>query len=221
MDIGCLCLPAAEEIGLMFRDKVRYWRLNNIIKIIQKSGDKLNFENEKLQLTAHPKVVNEIIENGSWSDDETIQEMWAGLLVSSCNKENGDDSNLLFTNVLKQLTTNQAKLINYLCIRCKMTVDKHGFIMAQHVELSVEQLKELFKSDDIYKIDTELDYLRSIELLSDSSFVHGAGFSFGRDRLVAELEPSPFAISMYVKAQGYPNSPKEFYQLEHVEPTNK
>ena len=138
-----ICLPAAAELGLMFQDKVRYWRLNNIIKIIEKSEEKMDFGGEKLVLSAHPRVVKEIMENGSWCDDETLQEMWAGLIASSCDKNNGEDINLLFVNTLKNLTSNQAKILNYICENCQMEVDKNDFIYAEHIELDLDQIHEI------------------------------------------------------------------------------
>ncbi len=217
-----VCLPAAEELGLMFQDKVRYWRLNNIIRIIQKSGNLFDFDNEKLKLTAHPRVVKEILDNGSWCDDDGLQDMWAGLIASSCNQQAGDDSNLPFANTLKSLTSRQAKILKFICESCEIKVDKNDFVFAEHIEIGLEELSAVVDTKDIHVLDTELDYLRSNELLMNDDVPliggHGAGFVFGQDKVVAHLEPSPFAIALYVKSQGYKGSPKEFYNLTYIEP---
>lgn len=217
-----ICLPAAEEFGLMLRDKVSYWRLNNIIKITNKASGKIEFKEGRLELTAHPRVVKEIMDSGSWCDDNNIQEMWAGLLASSCNKSYGDDINLLFANTLKQLTSNQAKILNYLCESCKMRVDKNDLVMAEHLELPIEELRRVIEIESIHRLDCELDHLRNIDLLSNdewglSSDAHGAGLVFGQDDIVAHLEPSPFAIALYVKSKGAICSPKEYFKLEYRE----
>lgn len=214
-----ICLPAAEELGLMFQDKVRYWRLNNIIKIIQKSEGKMDFSDEKLTLSAHPRVVKEIMENGSWCDDETLQEMWAGLIASSCDKNNGDDINLLFVNTLKNLTSNQAKILNYICDNCQMEVDKNGFIFAEHIDLDLEQIYQILGVQEIHKIDTEFDNMSSADLLSGGPLIgHARGFSFGSNELKAQLEPTPFAIALFIKSKGFKGTPKEYYNLEYIEP---
>ena len=220
--LGRICLPAAEELGLMFQDKVRYWRLNNIIKIIQKSEGKMDFEGEKLTLSAHPRVVKEIMDNGSWCDDETLQEMWAGLIASSCEKNEGDDINLLFVNTLKNLTSNQAKLLNFICENCQMKIDKNGFISSEHIDLELEKIYEIIGVQDLHKIDTEFDNMSNAQLLNGGNFVgHARGFTFGDDELKAQLEPSPFAISLYIKSKGFKGTPKEFYKLEYIEPKNE
>lgn len=215
-----VCLPVAEEFGLMFRDHVRYWRLNNIIRIITKSEKKIEFVNGQLELTAHPRVTKEIIENGSWCDDDEIQDMWAGILASSCTVSVGDDSNLIFVNVLKQLTKNQVKILNYICKNCKIRVDKNGLLYAEHIEISYEEICTILGSINLHQIDAELDFLRSHELLmnDDALGEHGAGFVFGQDKIIAHLEPSPFAINLFIKGQGFKGEPKDYFGVKYDEP---
>jgi hypothetical protein len=38
------------------------------------------------ELHAAPRMVAQAIEQSSWTDDEDLQAMWAGLLVSSCSR---------------------------------------------------------------------------------------------------------------------------------------
>ena len=91
-----VCAPALEEVGLLIRDQVRSWRLNNIFSILNKAQGKMEFFDDKLQIKAHPRVALSIIENGSLNDNPEIQELWAGLFASSCTKDGQDDENLIF-----------------------------------------------------------------------------------------------------------------------------
>jgi len=134
----------------MFQDKVRYWRLNNIIKIVNKSKEQIDFSNDKLGLTAHPRVVKEIMDNGSWCDDDGLQNMWAGLIASSCEEKESDDGNLLFANTLKNLTSRQVKILNYICTTCVIYVDKNGFVAAEHIEMDLSKLSEITGTTDIH-----------------------------------------------------------------------
>jgi hypothetical protein len=219
--LGRICLPAAEELGLLFQDKVRHWRLNNIIKIIQKTEGKIDYQDEKLTLSAHPRVVKEIIDNGSWCDNDEIQNMWAGLIASTCNEKEGDDGNLLYVDTLKRLTVVQAKILNYICVHCVLSVDKNGFVFAEHIKLNLDELKEITSFDEIHRLDTEFDNLASFDILKGGPLQgHGAGFAYqdNEEELKADLEPSPFALALYVKAQGYKGSPKDYFKLEYKAP---
>jgi hypothetical protein len=114
-----ICLPAAEEFGLSIKDRVHLWRESNKVILLYKAEQKLNkFSSEKGKHT-HPRIVGEILNHGSWVEKEDIQNMWAGLLASSCTEDGQDDSNLIFISILRQLTSLQASLLNYCCENSK------------------------------------------------------------------------------------------------------
>ncbi len=103
-----ICLPAAEEFGLLLRDRVSAWRAMNAISIAQKAEENLGGSVRGLQ--AHPRLVLGALEDGSWSDDNVVQDTWAGLLASSCIHDGKDDSNFLFLTLLRQLSACQIKI---------------------------------------------------------------------------------------------------------------
>src|SRR5690554_5788453 len=117
-----ICSPASTELGLFLKDGIRVWRLNNIIRIINKSSGKLGFENDELVLKASPRVVSEIIDKGSWQENDEIQEMWAGLLISSLDTQGTNDENIVYVNLLNQLTIRQVKTINYFAKNSPKTI---------------------------------------------------------------------------------------------------
>ena len=110
-----ICLPAAEEFGILLRDKVSNWRAKNAIKIIEKSQLLLNEKLSKVVLQAHPRIIYGALESGSWAEDDYMQNLWAGLLASSCTEDGKDESNLIFINILAQLTSGQVALVKYAC----------------------------------------------------------------------------------------------------------
>jgi hypothetical protein len=81
--LGRICLPAAEELGLFFRDRVSYWRAIQASKIAEKAERTLKSQPENEHVHAHPRLIGMAIEHGSWVDADEVQEMWAGLLASS------------------------------------------------------------------------------------------------------------------------------------------
>jgi len=210
--LGAICMPVAEELGLMLKDKVRYWRMNNIAKIIEKSKGKMQYVDGQVQLNAHPKVVKEIIENGSYADDNDVQELWAGLLASSCTKNNGSDSNLIFINTLKDLTVNQIRVLNFICQRSIKKVDANGLTHSdKELNFNLDELRDFVDISNIHQLDAELDHLRSKELLSLFS---GLNYS-ETPGITVELQPSAFALMLYVKGQGFSGSVKDYFNLKH------
>ena len=210
-----ICLPAAEELGLMMKDKVRFWRLKNILSIINKAEGKIAITAENTTLSIHPRVINEIMETGSWCDDDSIQEMWAGLICSACSPGNNSDRNLLFIQTLKLLTTTQAKLINHICTLCKVAIHQSGLLQGVDFMLTLEEVKRVTEVQDLDQLDSELDMLRSRELIGRGT--GGGGFIINSGVLVADLTATAFLLNFFAKTQGFQGSLWEFYLPQTVE----
>jgi hypothetical protein len=209
-----VCAPALEEVGLLIKDQVRYWRLNNMINILQKAKGKMEFIDNKLQIKAHPRVALAILENGSLNDNPEIQELWAGLFVSSCTKDGQDDENLIFVDLLKQLTTIEAKIINYSCKNSRKIICNNGLLMGDDFVIELNDLKNISGITDIHRLDRELDHLRSLELIGTS--MGGGGFNSDDINLSAHIGPTALALNLYTKTQGYNGDPREFWSTNII-----
>lgn len=201
-----VCVPALDELGLLLKDKVRHWRLNNILRILDKAKGKLRYENEELKIQAHPRVALAIIDNGSLNDNDEVQEMWAGLFASSCNKDEQDDENLIFVDLLKQLTLIEARILKYSCERVRKVLYSNGLIVADELKVNCDELVKLTLTKDIHRLDRELDHMRSLDLIGSSL---GGGFD---ENLTANIRPTALALHLYVRCQGYNTDPAFFWQ---------
>ncbi len=207
--LGRICLPAAEEFGLLLRDKVRNWRQNNTVKMIQEAETKFNKFNGDIEKHAHPRLVSKIIEQGSWVDDDLVQGMWAGLLASSCTEDGQDESNLIFTSILGQITSLQARVINYSCENAKIHITPAGWISANEVlSIKLEVLEGITECSDFHRLDRELDHLRALALIHLGFDTHSTS---------ADITPSALALQLYVRSQGYIGSPIDYFDLEKKE----
>ncbi len=216
--LATICKPAGKEFGLLLKDRVHAWRTANTVKTTLKGKDKMGANAIPEGHHAHPRVVHQIIEQSSWVEDEVVQDLWAGLLSSSCTESGDDDSNLIFTNILGNLTKLQAKALKYACEKAGKTVTPTNKLLQPHpftVPLNV--LAEHLAETDIQRIDRELDNLLALGLIN-------GGIHSMRTNLV-DLTPTPLALHMYVRCQGSRVSPvdyfcpdlvKEMYPEEHT-----
>ena len=204
--LGRICLPAAEEFGLLLQDKVRNWRQNNTVRMIQDAEVKFNKFHENKDKHAHPRLVSKIIEQGSWVDEDIVQGMWAGLLASSCTEDGQDESNLIFTSILAQITSLQARVINYSCENAKIYITPAGWISVDEMLfIELKDLEKITECSDFYRLDRELDHLRALELIH-------AGFN--PQSTNADITPSALALQLYVRSQGYIGSPIDYFGLK-------
>jgi len=206
-----ICLPAAEEFGLMLKDKVSGWRAKNAVEIANKAQDLLEQQAGGLTISAHPRIIYSTIENGSWAEDDFMQNFWAGLLASSCTQDGKDESNLILIGILSQLTSSQAKLIAYACKNSKPYKSKGGWIAAHEVEATADELIEVTGINDLQQIDRELDHLRSLELIT-TGFQHST--------TVADITPHALCLQLYVRSQGYVGSPIDYFGATEEESSN-
>ncbi|WP_440952104.1 Abi-alpha family protein [Methanococcoides sp. FTZ1] len=66
-------------------------------------------------LRAHPHIVHIIIDQDSLVEDNYIQDMWVGLLASSCTKDGKDEGNLIYIDLFSKLTSSEVRTLNYIC----------------------------------------------------------------------------------------------------------
>lgn len=67
-----ICLPAAEKYGLLLRDRVRSWRAANISAIAAKAEQKLKELGASDNVHAHPRLLSNVLEHGSWMEDSVV-----------------------------------------------------------------------------------------------------------------------------------------------------
>jgi len=207
--LGRICNPAAEELGLLLKDQVRAWRLRNAVNIALMAEKKLAAITDSQDVSAHPRLVGAVIDNGSWCDAETVQEMWAGLLASSCSSDVPGEENLIFINLLAQMTSGQALILLHLCENTQKTLMAGELVVdGSSMTLGVKELQKISGISDVARLDRELDHLRTLGLIRG-----GLGPFLKCDEISGELRPTALALNMYVRCQGSLDSPKEFFRM--------
>lgn len=209
-----VCKPAFEEFGLMLGDKVRHWRLNNVINLLKKSQNKLEFRDDKLELKINPRTALGIIENASLTDEDELQDLWSGLFAASCNHDEKNDENIIFIDFLKSITSSQAKILKYICENSTKVIFDNGLMISESLTLDVEKLKEISGINDLHRLDRELDYLIHLNLLTQN-LVNGHG-GINIIDFKAYITPSSLALNLYVKCQGYNYDPKDFWKTNII-----
>ena len=91
----------------MLADKVRPYRVKNLVATMQKT-DRILRDAGLPANAVPPRLLLPIIENCSVEDNETLQEMWAGLSATA-SQETGVRRSPSFVETLKQLTPDEAR----------------------------------------------------------------------------------------------------------------
>lgn len=220
--LSAVCKPGLEELGFLLKDKVRYWRLNNILRMLDKAKGQMDFNGQELNLCANARVGLSIMENSSEVDSDELLALWAGLFVSSCTPDGRDDSNMNFVDLLRRMSSVEARIIDYACRNCKKRLFPNKLILANDITVTFPELTKIAGTENVYRLDSELDHMRSIELLS-SGFLNSGGFSADNIEMDANITPSALALNLYFKTHTIGVSPIEFWgdSLEQVPATTE
>ena len=200
--LEAICLPAAEEIGVILRDKLRIWRLKNITPILQESKAMLEKRGSLDNIKCHPRIAVKIIEEGSLIEDPDLQRMWAGLFASSCTKDGTDETNLIFANILAQLSSAQARIIN-LPFEGNYTRYQHDELEFTDVEKERSELVNYTGLPNWGVLMRELDHLNSLGLISYS-------LRSNPQRTIIQIHYNEAALRLYARCQGYTDTLQQF-----------
>jgi hypothetical protein len=117
-----LVLPPIEELGLLVKDQISYWRFNNQIRILNKA--KSLCENNNISVKAiPPKLLCPYLENASLEDDDELQDKWAALLVNMVDSRQ-NIQNHVFPYILSQLSKDEFNLLESVFIEKEKRIEE-------------------------------------------------------------------------------------------------
>ncbi len=201
--LAATCKPLLEELGNMMKDKVRIWRLNNILKVLEKSKGKFEFKNDNIQLSANPKVALAIIENAANEENDELQEMWAGLFNSSLSETGRSDDAIVYVSILKQLSVAEAKLLRYICENAKKGILDSHLPMAQTLSLYSDKISEITGINELVTLEAIVNHLNALRLSERRDSTSAFSFRGTNEKLLAWLTPTSLALSLYIRCNGY------------------
>ncbi len=107
--IDKLVSPPIEELGLLVKDQISYWRFNNQIRILNKAKSLCEKNNISVK-AIQPKLLCPYLENASLEDDDELQDKWAILLMNMVDSQQ-NIQNHVFPYILSQLSKDEFNLL--------------------------------------------------------------------------------------------------------------
>ncbi|MCK4785868.1 MAG: DUF4393 domain-containing protein [Desulfobacteraceae bacterium] len=105
--------PPLKEVGGLLADSVRFWRYKNQVNIILKAKEFL--EKKRIKPKKIPiKSLASLLENSSLEEEESMQIKWASLLANAANPEHEHNDILIFSQILKELSPEEALMLDYI-----------------------------------------------------------------------------------------------------------
>lgn len=231
---GAICMPAAEELGELVKDQVKYYRIKNLISIQQKIQDYIGPLPASAG-NASPKLLKVLIEDASWESDDILQSLWAGLVageIKSCSS--GDDA-MIYTEHLRGMSSYEARILKliYSDNRIADLVYSHSNSSKEYVTINPIDIPII----DILKaspkpLDSVVKNHSHEDIINDQKH-HSLAFGFVKPQLHSlvrrglidkwsvspELTPndnirfetSSLGLDLYMRCTGYKVYPLEAY----------
>ncbi|MFN8231157.1 MAG: Abi-alpha family protein [Bacteroidia bacterium] len=111
---------SVEEMGLLFADKVKIWRLKNQIRNLEKVRAIVEKENLDLK-QINLKVLVPYLDGVSLEEDEQLQDMWANLFVNYIDKNKLLQTHV-YPSILQQLSTDEVKILEHFILNIEIKV---------------------------------------------------------------------------------------------------
>ena len=185
-----ICQSGAEEAILLLGGQLDSDHIETLLKIALAAENQLASEPDASRMRAHPKLVANILKEGSWSLSEAIMQLWTGLLVSSCTVDAPDDSNLVFAKLLIHMTPNQAKIFIHGCERALASKPGDENSSSASIALSTDEMVALTGEHNLARNAGDvayLFYLGMIPKIFGSTYVDLESFDITPTSLALEL----------------------------------
>lgn len=199
-----ICPSGAEEAILLLGGQFGNEHLDSLVKIALIAENQLAAEPDGDRRRAHPRLVANILREGSWASEDRIIRLWAGLLVSSCSLDEPDEANQVFVSLLIHLVPEMARIFIYACEQALTAAEAAGSAPASPIVLTAEELIELTGVSDIARNVTNIALLHNLGLgrtLPD--------FTSYREFEKFDIAPTGMGLELYKHCHGDRGKPSE------------
>ena len=197
-----------NTMSKLLHEELSNYRLENAIEIALKAERMLGASVDSDRLRALPQVVTRVVESGSWADDKWMLQFWAGLLAASCTIGSGDESTLVFAELLSQLKALHMRILSAASNKSTKLLNGSGTMATRPLKWNAADLMKFSGSHDLIKLDRELNYMAEIGIIA--SRVKSAFFQQMTDTTIA---PTALGLELYARCNGYRGNAQSFYGM--------
>jgi hypothetical protein len=101
--------PTVEEVGLLFSDKIKYYRFKNQVNTLVKAKEYVQRKNMNIK-SIPIKILVPLLENVSLEEDENMQEKW-GCMIGNLADTDQNLQNQIFPYLLSQISNIEFKAL--------------------------------------------------------------------------------------------------------------
>jgi hypothetical protein len=198
--------PSGSAIRQEIRTTLTGHRLWNAIEVALHAESLLASWPDGEQLRCCPPLLLRILRDGSWADEDSMQQCWAGLLATACTINGDDQSNRNFVDIFSQLTPTHVRLVTAACVNAAKLLNESGAVAARELTCSTDEIMKLSGTRDLLRMGRSLEHLSGLGLLEQrfktSLFVPVEGIN---------ITPTPLGLELNARCNGYRSASEAFF----------
>ena len=192
-----LCESQAEDAILLLDGQLDPGRTSTLFKIAFAAEKMLASNPDASRMRAHPKLVANILREGSWASDEVTMKLWVGLFASCCSVDAPDDSNQIFVDLLVHITHTEAMILVHACEQALSSKQGPVDTASLSIVVSPQEMIRLTGVHDAGRNATDLAYLHNLGLVANLF-----DFTSYRDIESFDITPSSLGLELYKHCHG-------------------
>jgi hypothetical protein len=189
-----ICPQAAEEVTRMVHGGLTKARVANAVEILLKTEALLSVDPGISESATKPHLVAKVLEYSSWAEEDWIQQMWAGLLASTCTTDGDDGSNESFIDLFSKLADVHVCIFTYACMRTTNLQATSGSTSSEPLICTREEIMEVTGSRELLRIERDLEHLYGLGLLEKS-----ATAAANSTHYEVNITPSSLGMQLYAR----------------------
>jgi PilZ domain len=202
---------SSDDIKRLLRECLSNFRVASAIEIALKAERLLAFGPNSDKMRAPASLVTRVLEDGSWDSAESNQQLWAGLLATSCTLSGRDDSNVAFITLLSQLTPAHIRILTAACTKGSKFMSSLERLSSRPIKFAAQEMIQVAGTRDLIRIYRDLEYLVDLGLLTTS----GKSSSFSPLEGI-EVAPTSLGLQLFARCHGHRGATEDFYGVPNA-----
>jgi hypothetical protein len=203
-----ICPNDTQEIIHLVRTGLGNIRVVNAVQIALNADAMLASDPNGYRMHANSQMVLRIIADGSWADEDWIQQLWAGLLATSCAFAEKDELDPDLANRFSQLAPIHIRIFKAACIKAEKIDSDDWQVVSKPLTLHVKEIQEISGVQSLAKIERDVFHLADLGLLEES--VRSRSLMLPEE---INVTPSKLGLRLYALCNGHRGMLQEFYGL--------
>ncbi|HEV2484944.1 MAG TPA: PilZ domain-containing protein [Terracidiphilus sp.] len=193
-----LCPSGAQEAIQSLGNELDASRTRSAMKIALRAEELLAEQPDAGLMHAHPRIVASILREASWSNDDLLNQLWAGLLASTCAVEETDESYHAFAELLVQISAAQARIFVAGCRRAREMMSELEKAPSGQIIITPEEMTKITGTSDFFRNAAEISSLFHLGLLEK---VVNLTSYIPKDTI--NITPSHLGLELYGRCRGH------------------